>query len=39
MQFPPNLNFHLHDAQNMGLYFAHGRWYNQETGKALSKSR
>ena len=36
MQFPANLNFNLHDAQDMGLYFAHGRWYNQETGLWLS---
>jgi hypothetical protein len=36
MQFPVNLNFNMHDAQDMGLYFAHGRWYNQETGLWLS---
>lgn len=36
MQFPTNLNFGMHDAQDMGLYFAHGRWYNQETGLWLS---
>jgi len=36
MQFPANLNFNMHDAQDMGLYFAHGRWYNQETGLWLS---
>ena len=36
MQFPANLNFNLHGGYDMGLYFAHGRWYNQDTGLWLS---
>ncbi len=36
MQFPVTLNIALHDAMDMGLYYAHGRWYNQDTGLWLS---
>jgi YD repeat-containing protein len=36
MQFPANLNFNLHGGYDMGLYYAHGRWYNQDTGLWLS---
>lgn len=36
MQFPAKMNFNLHDGMDMGLYLAHGRWYNQDTGLWLS---
>src|SRR5581483_2397031 len=36
MQFPTKFNFDAHDTLDMGLYFAHGRWYNQDTGLWLS---
>ena len=36
MRFPSKMNFDAHDESDMGLYFAHGRWYNQDTGLFLS---
>lgn len=36
MWFPPKFNFDVNDDMDMGLYFAHGRWYNQDTGLWLS---
>ncbi|MDL1894754.1 hypothetical protein FBQ82_00630 [Anaerolineae bacterium CFX7] len=36
MRFPSKMNFDAHDESDMGLYFAHGRWYNQDTGLWLS---
>ncbi|MDF0668877.1 MAG: hypothetical protein P0119_22730, partial [Nitrospira sp.] len=36
MSFPLKFNFDMNDALDMGLYYAHGRWYNQDTGLWLS---
>ncbi|MDF0668879.1 MAG: hypothetical protein P0119_22740 [Nitrospira sp.] len=36
MRFPDRFNFNLHDVLDVGLYYAHGRWYNQDTGLWLS---
>jgi hypothetical protein len=36
MAFPKEFNFDAHDALDIGLYYAHGRWYNQDTGLWLS---
>ncbi len=30
------MNFDMHGVYDVGLYFAHGRWYNQDTGLWLS---
>jgi hypothetical protein len=36
MAFPKQFNFDAHDVLDVGLYFAHGRRYNQDTGLWLS---
>lgn len=36
MRFPNPFNFDLHDHLDQGLYYIHGRWYNQDTGLFLS---
>ncbi len=36
LRFPRYFNFDLNDVLDVGLYYAHGRWYNQDTGLFLS---
>lgn len=36
MIFPAGMGFNMHDVYDIGLYYAHGRWYNQDTGLWLS---
>ncbi len=36
MRFPDEMNFDMHGVYDVGLYFAHGRWYNQDTGLWLN---
>lgn len=36
MRFPAWMNFEAHDVLDIGLYYAHGRWYNPDTGLWLS---
>jgi len=33
---PRAFNFDANDVLDIGLYYAHGRWYNQDTGLRLS---
>lgn len=39
MRFPRKFNFDLNDVLDVGLYYAHGRWYNQDTGLWLSPNQ
>ena len=32
LKLPPHFNFDRNDMLDIGLYYAHGRWYNQDTG-------
>lgn len=36
IQGPLKANFDKNDGLDMGLYYVHGRWYNQDTGLYLS---
>jgi hypothetical protein len=36
LRFTGKINFDLNDTLDIGLYYAHGRWYNQDTGLYLS---
>lgn len=36
MRFPARFNFDLNGSLDVGVYYVHGRWYNQDTGLWLS---